>query len=139
MGTRALFCLSLALIVSTVGAFAAGSDKAAALAAAKTWLSQIDKGSYAAAWQESASYLKGNVTEATFVQQLTGVRQPLGELVSRKVLNQKFTESVPGAPDGKYVIIRFQTSLSCKKSAVETITPMLDKDGRWRISGYFIK
>jgi hypothetical protein len=62
MGTRALFCLTLALIVSTVGAFAAGSDKAtgsdkaAAMAAAKTWLSQIDKGLYAAAWQESASY-----------------------------------------------------------------------------------
>jgi hypothetical protein len=26
-----------------------------------------------------------------------------------------------------------------KQSAVETITPMLDKDGKWRISGYYIK
>lgn len=139
MVSRALFCLTLALIVSTVGAFAADSDKAAALAVAKTWLAQIDKGSYAAAWQESASYLKGNVAETTFVQQLTGVRQPLGNLISRKVLSQKFTESVPGAPDGKYVIIQFQTSLPSKKSAVETITPTLDKDGQWRVSGYFIK
>ncbi|MGA9534411.1 MAG: DUF4019 domain-containing protein [Desulfobacterales bacterium] len=26
-----------------------------------------------------------------------------------------------------------------KTSAVETITPMLDKDGQWRVSGYYIK
>ena len=26
-----------------------------------------------------------------------------------------------------------------KASAVETITPMLDKDGKWRVSGYFMK
>jgi hypothetical protein len=26
-----------------------------------------------------------------------------------------------------------------KRSAVETITPMRDPDGQWRVSGYFIK
>jgi phosphoglycolate phosphatase len=26
-----------------------------------------------------------------------------------------------------------------KKSAIETITPTLDNDGEWRVSGYFIK
>ncbi|MGB5422961.1 MAG: DUF4019 domain-containing protein [Desulfobacterales bacterium] len=29
--------------------------------------------------------------------------------------------------------------LENKASAVETITPMLDKDGQWRVSGYYIK
>ena len=35
---------------------------------------------------------------------------------------------------GKYVY-----SFGNKKAAVETITPMLDKDGKWRVSGYYIK
>lgn len=26
-----------------------------------------------------------------------------------------------------------------KKSAIETVTPMMDKDGKWRVSGYYIK
>ncbi len=47
--------------------------------------------------------------------------------------------SLPGAPDGEYVVIQIQTSFENKKSAVETITPMLDKDGRWRVSGYQIR
>ena len=44
-----------------------------------------------------------------------------------------------GAPDGEYVIITFETEFENKKSAIETVTPMMDKDGKWRVSGYFIK
>jgi len=47
--------------------------------------------------------------------------------------------SLPGAPDGDYVVIQFQTSFANKASAVETITPMRDRDGAYRVSGYFIR
>ena len=47
--------------------------------------------------------------------------------------------SIPGAPDGEYVVIQFKTSFENKKSGIETVTPMLDKDGKWRVSGYYIK
>jgi hypothetical protein len=49
------------------------------------------------------------------------------------------SQSLPGAPDGEYVVIQFATSFENKKSAIETVTPMLDSDGEWRVSGYFIK
>jgi len=45
----------------------------------------------------------------------------------------------PLPPDGEYVVIQFKTSFENKKAAIETITPMLDKDGKWKVSGYFIK
>jgi hypothetical protein len=48
-------------------------------------------------------------------------------------------EKLQGAPDGKYVTIRYETVFENKASAVETITPMLDPDGIWRVSGYFIR
>lgn len=48
-------------------------------------------------------------------------------------------EKVPGAPDGKYVTIQYQTAFANKAEAVETITPMLDPDGVWRVSGYFVR
>jgi hypothetical protein len=46
---------------------------------------------------------------------------------------------VPGAPDGRYVTIQYETVFEKKASAVETITPMLDPDGIWRVSRYFIR
>jgi hypothetical protein len=42
-------------------------------------------------------------------------------------------------PDGQYVVIQYKTAFENKKAGVETITPMLDKDKKWRVSGYFIK
>jgi ribosomal protein S17E len=44
-----------------------------------------------------------------------------------------------GAPDGEYIVIQFETSFENKKAAIETVTPMMDKDWRWRVSGYYIK
>jgi len=35
-------------------------------------------------------------------------------------------------------VIMYDTQFENKKSAVETITPMLDKDGKWRVAGYLI-
>jgi hypothetical protein len=46
---------------------------------------------------------------------------------------------LPAAPDGNYVVLKYDTSFENKKSATETIAPMLDKDGKWRVSGYYIK
>ena len=49
------------------------------------------------------------------------------------------SEALPGAPDGEYVVIQYESSFEHKQSAIETVTPMLDTDGKWRVSGYFIK
>ena len=72
-------------------------------------------------------------------QQVGGVRDPLGAVVSRKLKDAHYTTTLPGAPDGEYVVLEYNTSFAHKKSAIETVTPMLDKDGDWRVSGYFIK
>jgi Protein of unknown function (DUF4019) len=73
------------------------------------------------------------------VQSLQAVRKPLGGVISRKAKSATYKTSLPGAPDGQYVVIQFKTSFEHKKSAIETVTPMVDKDGKWRIAGYFIK
>ena len=68
-----------------------------------------------------------------------GCAGPLGNLVSRKVKSREYTEKLPGAPDGKYVVIQYETVFEKKSSAIETVTPMVDPDGAWRVSGYFIR
>ena len=113
--------------------------EAAAVAAAETWLALVDSGKYAESWEEAAKYFKGVVPKDQWVSGLQPVREPLGKIVSRKVGVKSYETSLPGAPDGEYVVIQFNTSFEKKALAVETVTPMMDEDGKWRVSGYFIK
>ena len=139
---RKLVCfVSLCLFfvsVSVVIAQDSGKEQAA-VAAAKKWLTIVDQGKYESSWKEAAQYFKSAVTQDQWKQALQAVRKPLGVLTSRKVMSKTYMTSVPGAPDGEYVVIQFGTAFENKKSAIETVTPMLDKDGSWRVSGYYIK
>jgi hypothetical protein len=110
-----------------------------ALAAAESWLSLVDQGKYAESWDAAAEYLKNAVSKDDFVKSLNAARKPLGKLKSREVKSKEYRTSLPGAPDGEYVVIQFKTSMENKKSAIETVTPMLDKDKKWKVSGYYIR
>jgi len=137
-----IFLLLICGFVS-IDADAAGVSHAAAKAsatkAATAWLKLIDAGDYAASWNAAGSYFKEHVTEDQWTQKVGPARRSLGAVVSRKIKIAKYMTTLPGAPDGQYVVIQYQSSFEHKKSAVETVTPMLDKDGQWRVSGYYIR
>ena len=133
------FLMVFLLVLVTTNAFADDSKKEeAALSAAESWLELVDAGSYAESWEEAASYFKGAIQEDKWVQSLRGVRAPLGQVLSRKLKSETYRSSLPGAPDGEYVIIQFDTSFQNKKSSVETVTPMLD-NGEWESLGVLHK
>jgi len=110
-----------------------------ATASAQSWLAQIDSGNYAKSWKEASAYFQGALTEKGWVDALNGARKPLGKLLSRKLTKVQNAQSLPGAPDGNYVVMQFDTSFANKKSAVETVTFMQEKDGKWKAAGYYIK
>lgn len=111
----------------------------AALAAAKAWLQLVDAGKYTESWDVASEYFKRAITKEQWEQTVQAVREPLGKTLSRTVKSMQYTTTLPGAPDGEYMVIQFDSSFTNRKTAVETITPMLDKDGMWRVSGYYIK
>ena len=106
---------------------------------AKSWLELVDKGDYPASWGQAASAFKAAVTQATWESAVRGVRAPLGAMKSRVLKSAQPRSSLPGAPDGEYVVLQFETQFEHKSSVVETVTPMKDKDGLWRVSGYFVR
>ncbi len=110
-----------------------------AIEVAEKWLQIVDGGDYSGGWKEAASLMRKAVTEDQLTQSLSAVRDPLGKVESRSVETASYETTLPGAPDGEYVVIQFNSSFEHKKSAVETVTPMHDTDGEWRVSGYFIK
>ena len=113
--------------------------ESAAIAAAGAWLKLVDEGKYTDSWRQAAEYLKTAVKPDQWEKSMRAFRQPLGSIVSRTLKSKNYATSLPGAPDGEYVVIQYETSFKNKKSAIETITPMVDKDGMWRVSGYYIK
>lgn len=111
----------------------------AAVVAAEEWLTIVDEGKYGDSWEESAQYFRNAVRQDQWEQSLQAVRKPLGDLIFRKVKAKAYKTSLAGAPDGEYAVIQFETSFENKKSAIETVTPMMDGDGKWRVSGYYIR
>lgn len=140
MVRRSVCLVVVALLLGAGTLVAAESEKEkAAVSAGQKWLSMVDEGKYVESWKEAAEYFRNAVKQDQWEQSLKAVRKPLGKLVLRKVRSQSYRTSLPGAPDGEYVVIQFEASFENKKSAVETVTLMLDKNGNWRVSGYYIK
>jgi hypothetical protein len=141
MMIRKIVCLVvIGLILFSATAMAGRSDREkAAIAATEKWLRIVDEGKYSESWKESSEYFKQAIQQDQWEHAVQSVREPLGKLISRKVKSATYTTSLPGAPDGQYVVIQFNTSFENKKSGIETVTPMMDKDGIWRVSGYYIK
>ncbi len=132
-----LTVLAICLLSTTVAASEA--QETAALRAARAWLAAVDAGDYDGSWNASAGYFRNAIGKEQWRQTLTGVRQPLGEVLNRELRAKTYATEVPGAPDGEYVVIQFNTTFENKRVAVETVTPMLEDDGSWLVAGYFIK
>jgi uncharacterized membrane protein len=110
----------------------------AAVSAAQAWLKMIDDRDYAGSWKEAAPLFQRAVTQKDWEDSMKKYREPEGSVVSRKALDIK-SAVPPGAPAGNYVIMQFLTDFAKKRSGVETLTFLQEKDGRWKSVGYFIK
>jgi hypothetical protein len=140
MEKKFIFTCSFILILAFLQPLWADSTKEVnARKASDAWLSLVDEGKYAESWQNTSSNFKNVIDKDQLEKALNAVRRPLGDILSRKAISQNYTKNLPGAPDGEYVVIQYKTSFSNKASAIETVTPELDKDGIWRVSGYYIK
>ena len=142
----------LSLTVFAVPAFAqeevqdAARDRAAvanatdaAIKAAGSWLAILDAGKYGESWSEGAAALRSVVTQAKWEEGLRAVRAPVGAAGARTLTRSQYTRALPGAPAGEYVILQYSTDFAGKPGAVETVVPMREADGSWRVSGYYIK
>jgi hypothetical protein len=141
-------CLGSALLGG--GAFAADRPEDMAQAAAESWLSLVDGGDYAASWDRASQAFKGAVKQSDWSQTAGSMRAPLGKVVSRRLKSREYTEQGPTtrviggkvytwSGPAKCVVIQYDTVFANKASAIETVTPVPDSDGAWRVSGYSIR
>jgi uncharacterized protein DUF4019 len=131
--------LGLIVILAPGSIHAQESSTKAAQTATETWLSLIDNQNYAASWDAAASFFRTRVTQEQWQTAAQTARAPFGQLKSRALKSATSTTTLPGAPDGEYVVFQFTTSFEQKAAAVETVTAVRDVDGKWHVGGYFIK
>jgi hypothetical protein len=116
-----------------------GLDLRPADQAARAWLATVDSGRYGESWESAAELFKQTIPKLRWETTVQAVREPLGVVVGRKVRAMNYARVLPGAPEGEYVVIQFDTRFENRPLSVETVTPMREKDGSWKVSGYFIR
>ncbi|WP_249975416.1 DUF4019 domain-containing protein [Vreelandella olivaria] len=110
----------------------------AAEAAALAWLEAIDNGEYEQAWEASSPLLQRPLSPSMLRRTIALARQELGPVQSRQRVSVNRQRSMPGAPDGDYIVFTFHTRFENKARAIETITPHFEA-GTWRVSGYYVQ
>lgn len=122
------------LVFKTVAA----ADFKAVVSAAEKWLQLVDEGKYGESWDTAADFFKKTIPRRQCEYVFGQARGNIGRKVSREFSVKTYHSVLPNAPAGKYIVLEFKSSFENKLSAIETVTAMQDKDGQWRIAGYYI-
>lgn len=139
MRPTALTTLLAAVLTLPGGGVMAQADSGSrqrAETAATEWLRLVDAGRYAASWEAAASAFQNAVTPADWERSVTRARAGFEPISSRTLLSASYSESLPGAPAGKYYVLKFRAHGA--RDGIETVVPMMD-GGTWKVSGYFIR
>lgn len=103
------------------------------------WLALVDAEKWNDSWKEASAAFRKAVPEDKWMAGVERVRGPLGKVLKRKLGSAAYSTTLPGMPDGQYVLSQYRTSFEHKADAVETVVAQVDADGTWRISGYYVK
>ena len=139
MVRRTLGMSALLVLVSIAGSQAQEPDTKAARAAADAWLGLVDGANYTQSWETAAAFFKNAVTSEQWQAAVKTARSPFGAFKSRTLKSATTATTLPGAPDGEYVVFDFDAVYEKKAAAAERVTVVREKDGSWRAVGYFIK
>jgi hypothetical protein len=114
---------------------AAGED--AARKDAEKWLALVDNGRYRDAYKSASRHSRSQATAEEWEAQIRVLHEAVGAPRQRTFSSAKPSRSLPGAPDGEYMILEFSTAFEKKEKAVETLM-MSRESGAWKAAGYFI-
>lgn len=130
-----MFSVLVALAVSSASTPATSKPD---LTAANSWVSLVDAKRWDESWSAAGAWFKSQMPQSRWASTIQPVREPLGAVSSRSLKSITKSTSLPGAPDGEYEVVQFQTSFANKAAATETVVLSRETSG-WRVNGYFIR
>ena len=127
----------LFLLASLLACFFASAEEASPISTARAWLTLVDSGEYHESWQQADQVFQNTTPKARWQMALDQIRVPLGRVMSRTYFGTAEYNSLPGLPNGEYLVVKFQTEFMNKEAAVETLSLSKAADG-WHPLGYLI-
>jgi|GEM_PF-680831 Antirepressor regulating drug resistance, predicted signal transduction N-terminal membrane component len=111
-----------------------------ALRGTEDWLDLMDRGDFVACWETaSRRFFRKPTPNREWLSGISRVRHSLGALHERRLHNQTFLPVNPEGLRGPFVVTVFESAFERMPAALETVTFVLDKDGRWRASAYYVR
>lgn len=114
---------------------ALAQKEADARLAAQGWLLLLDRRDWGRSWETTSNVFRGMVPLGAWMDAVPKVREPLGAFIERAIVESAYKTTLAGQPDGEYVTVIFRSRFE-KKEGIEAVTTVLDRDGRWRVTGY---
>jgi hypothetical protein len=114
------------------------AEEQAAQRQALGFLGYLDQGRFAESYAYTGMLIRDQVDQNAFTDKVQKARAGTGALLSRDLIDSAYTDTVPGAPEGQYVVLHYHVSFANRPSAVETVTLDFARN-YWRLAGYYIK
>jgi hypothetical protein len=100
---------------------------------ARYWLELLDSGNYEKGWNQANRLFKEHIALPAWKGEAMAVRDPLGKVISRNVIDMAKSDSLPGLPNGHYSVVRFKTVFA-NGGVTETVTV----GGDWNVVRYSV-
>ncbi len=113
------------------------SDEDAARESVDAWLSLLDAGNYAAAYDATGSFFKDEVTAEEFRSSMEERQTILGAPESRTLSSTQHLSTVPNAPPGDYFVFEFDGVYELRPNARERVTAVSESGG-WPVVGIYL-
>ena len=117
----------------------ATAEDAESLPRAENFLKFVDAGDWKGSWGASGPFFQSQATAEEWTAMVEPVRKPLGAVADRRLVSVQRASTLPGAPDGEYEVLQFQTDFEDMEGlAIETLVMLQGPEG-WEVSGYFVR
>ena len=114
------------------------ADELAAQRQALGFVGYLDQGRYADSYAYTGMLIRQQLDRDAFSTQIQKTRADTGALQARELIDSSYTTTLPGAPEGQYVVLHYHAGFANRPDTTETVTLAFAK-GYWRIAGYYIK
>lgn len=115
---------------------AIAQKEADARLATQGWLVLLDRRDWGRSWETTSTVFRGMVPLGTWMDAIPKVREPFGAYAERKIVESAYKTTLAGQPPGEYVTIIFESKFANRPGVIEAVTTVLDRDGKWRVTGY---
>jgi len=106
---------------------------------AEYFLTFVDVNDWEGSWKAAGAYFQSQASAEDWAKIVEPVRSPLGTVNARRLTSVQRASTLPGAPEGDYEILQFQTDFAAPTElSVETLVMLEGKQG-WEVVGYFVR